>query len=442
VGRNAGGLFGSYIEGFVGHCFWDIETSGQTTGSGTGKTTAEMHDPNTFVAAGWDYVGQADGPQDIWAEPEGGGYPILWWQVPEGYGLPVFSGGTGERDDPYRISRPEELNRIGHNPRLMKCHFKLVESLDLAGLQFYPIGSPGFPYMGVFDGNGHTASNLTIVGGENPGLFAYLADEAEVRSLAVVDANISGSGDYIGGLAGYNAGSIVECRSDGLVSGTGWCGYVGGLVGENVGRINSSYSGVSVSGSGWGWDVGGLVGRNYGSIVECHSDGLVSGTDAGVGGLAGSNHGSIVACHNEGSVSGAGWTVGGLVGSNDWGSITTSCNTGSVSGTNRVGGLVGDNDWNSSITTSYSSGSVSGEELVGGLVGDNTGSIVSSFWDIQTSGQTKSDGGTGKTMAEMQTASTFLEAGWDFVDETANGADDIWWINEGQDYPRLWWETD
>ena len=24
--------------------------------------------------------------------------------------------------------------------------------------------------------------------------------------------------------------------------------------------------------------------------------------------------------------------------------------------------------------------------------------------------------------------------------ETANGADDIWWILEGKDYPRLWWE--
>jgi len=24
--------------------------------------------------------------------------------------------------------------------------------------------------------------------------------------------------------------------------------------------------------------------------------------------------------------------------------------------------------------------------------------------------------------------------------ETDNGTDDIWWILEGQDYPRLWWE--
>jgi len=40
----------------------------------------------------------------------------------------------------------------------------------------------------------------------------------------------------------------------------------------------------------------------------------------------------------------------------------------------------------------------------------------------------------------MQMKSTFLEADWDFVDETENGTEDIWWILEGQDYPRLWWE--
>jgi hypothetical protein len=51
-----------------------------------------------------------------------------------------------------------------------------------------------------------------------------------------------------------------------------------------------------------------------------------------------------------------------------------------------------------------------------------------------------SAGGTGLTTAQMQTAAMFLDAGRDFVDETANGTEDIWWIDEGQDYPRLWWE--
>jgi len=73
------------------------------------------------------------------------------------------------------------------------------------------------------------------------------------------------------------------------------------------------------------------------------------------------------------------------------------------------------------------------------------GPVTGCFWDIQTSGQAARAGGiaegTGKTTAEMQTAKTFLDAGWDFVGETANGTDDIRKIAEGKDYPRLWWET-
>jgi hypothetical protein len=56
-------------------------------------------------------------------------------------------------------------------------------------------------------------------------------------------------------------------------------------------------------------------------------------------------------------------------------------------------------------------------------------SIDMSFWDIQTSDQNTSTGGEGKSTAEMQTATTFLDAGWDFVGETANGTEDIWWID-------------
>jgi len=59
---------------------------------------------------------------------------------------------------------------------------------------------------------------------------------------------------------------------------------------------------------------------------------------------------------------------------------------------------------------------------------------------METSGQTTSDGGTGLITTEMHKATIFMEAGWDFMDETANGTEDIWWIDEENDYPRLWWE--
>ena len=78
--------------------------------------------------------------------------------------------------------------------------------------------------------------------------------------------------------------------------------------------------------------------------------------------------------------------------------------------------------------------------------------ITDSFWDIETSGVINMCGGRntdanccndsfGKTTDEMQTADTFLNAGWDFMGETKNGTEDIWWVLEGQDYPRLWWES-
>jgi hypothetical protein len=54
---------------------------------------------------------------------------------------------------------------------------------------------------------------------------------------------------------------------------------------------------------------------------------------------------------------------------------------------------------------------------------------MASFWDIETSGEPNSAGGTGKTTAEMKTMSTFTDAGWDFVE--------IWGIGENQTYPFL-----
>ena len=68
------------------------------------------------------------------------------------------------------------------------------------------------------------------------------------------------------------------------------------------------------------------------------------------------------------------------------------------------------------------------------------GDVLCSFWDKWTSKRYISAGGTGKTTTEMQMASTFLKAGWDFIVETKNGTEDIWCVLEGQTYPRLWWE--
>ena len=69
---------------------------------------------------------------------------------------------------------------------------------------------------------------------------------------------------------------------------------------------------------------------------------------------------------------------------------------------------------------------------------DSGGNIRNSFWDVETCRQSQSAGGTPKTTAEMKTKSTFINAGWDFVDETANGTADYWRLCvDGAHYPFL-----
>ena len=115
--------------------------------------------------------------------------------------------------------------------------------------------------------------------------------------------------------------------------------------------------------------------------------------------------------------------------------------TGGVAGTGVVGGLVGHNAPDGIITHCYSVGSVLGAADVGGLVGLNDhGMVDSCFWDVQASGQMTSAGGAGKTTSEMETKSTFTEAGWDFAGESENGTEDIWAICAGTNYPRFVWQ--
>jgi len=179
-------------------------------------------------------------------------------------------------------------------------------------------------------------------------------------------------------------------------------------------------------------------GSSGGSIATSYCTGTISG-DKRIGGLAGRNWRNITASYNTATVTGSS-NAGGIAADN-YGSITNSYSTGAVNSYWDAAGLVGDNY--GTIAMCYSTGTVSGNNKPGGLVSFNwpdTG-IVSGFWDVETSGQSTSDGGTAMTTAEMQTVNTFLDTGWDFADETVNGTEDIWWILEGQDYPRLWWEA-
>ena len=159
------------------------------------------------------------------------------------------------------------------------------------------------------------------------------------------------------------------------------------------------------------------------------------------GGLAGSNGLVIAACSVTGIVSG-GLDVGGLVGKNFSGRVIASYSAASVEGGPSTGGLVGSN-FSGTIIASYSIGSVSNDfGDVGGLVGSNfadRGTTRDSYWDTQTSGQSESAGGEGKTTSELQspTGYTGIYENWNLdLDEDGVG-DDLWDFGDASQYPRL-----
>jgi len=178
----------------------------------------------------------------------------------------------------------------------------------------------------------------------------------------------------------------------------------------------------------------GLFGVVYAG-VKISRVGLVGGSVTGgadVGALVGLNSGTLATTYSTATVTGAG-DVGGLVGGND-GTVKNSYSTSSVSGSGSgyTGGLLGYNY--GLVDSTYSSGLVTvtgtGTGAIGGLIGWEEGSatdVTNSFWNITTSGQTNSGGGTGLVAADMKATLNFTSA------TVANGN-----VNPAWDFAHTW----
>jgi hypothetical protein len=410
----------------------------------------------------------------------------------------AYSGGTGTVGDPYQIGDVNDWQQLMNTRTDWGKSFILTADIDFHGITLYSIGS----FAGSLDGHGHVIRNVTMSGSNSKnGLFSDITTTGVVQGLGICDANITSNmglgilcrqnhgtitgchsagliedlgptgmtdesvgglcgwnygtiaassstavvkgNRYAGGLCGRNSGTIVNCSANGTVR-----GYegVGGLCGQNLGTIKSSLAGGEIIGSE---EVGGLCGSNSsGTITNSGATGQVTGDSSSwaVGGLSGVNyHGVISRCYATGTVTGERF-VGGLCGKPMYGSITDCYATGAVAGKTEVGGLcgyIGD-----AITRCYAAGRVTGNKYVGGLVGYRSGSVVTgSLWNVDTTGEPNAvglgspSGIYGCTDIEMKQIGTFASYSWDFIGESANGTNDHWRMcDDDVDYPRLTWE--
>ncbi|MHC4361859.1 MAG: GLUG motif-containing protein [Planctomycetota bacterium] len=353
-----------------------------------------------------------------------------------------YSGGTGEPNDPYRIATANDLNDIGNYVEDFNKCFVMVNDINLAdynGTQFKIIGNyPSNPFAGVFDGNERSITNFTYQGDASlVGLFGCVSHpNAVIKDLTLVDPNVDGgTGDLVGALAGLlESGTISSC---GTVGGSVVASEnVGGVVGASWGgQISNCYASGSVCGED---RAGGLVGTSsQANISHCYATGAVRG-DLEIGGLVGHiEKGIVVECYASADVGGL-QQIGGLAGYHkgvgSMGGIRSCYASGSVTGDHWIGGLVGTNS--GYVKHCYAAGIVDANEA-GGLIGHDIGPsyYTKCFWDSDVNPDVNGIGSTtdpnviGKTTAEMQTKSTFTDAGWDFVE--------VWGIGENQTYPFL-----
>ena len=195
------------------------------------------------------------------------------------------------------------------------------------------------------------------------------------RSFIVINctnkANISGNGNYVGGISGY--ASCDNCQNYGtVINNTTKNGYTGGITGRgnvtgstNSGNVTSYKTVAGITGSG--------------DATGCRNSGNITGTDIEVCGISGIGY--VTDSHNTGTIISTGQYAAGIVGQ---GGATGCTNSGKVTGKTCVGGISGTaNAGDKIISNCINSGDVIATgDYAGGIVGRKSGNVNSNITEL------------------------------------------------------------
>ena len=215
--------------------------------------------------------------------------------------------GSGTESNPYLIQSAAELaglaQKVNNSESFEGMFFELTTDIDLAHIEWTSIGTIDkkakkiwfitsevyyenpVPFSGIFNGNGHTISNMYIEASEEgTGLFGCV--NGVISNLSITDSSISivDSPVSVGLVIGYlyDGGKVIDCSATQSSIGlAGWAyletivdGYVaGGIVGDNAGGV------ISGSANSIGNDISDWI-----SLQEIAIDAIV-----GKGGTGGSS---------------------------------------------------------------------------------------------------------------------------------------------------------
>lgn len=289
------------------------------------------------------------------------------------YASKSFAGGTGSKEDPFKISTAGQLAYMANcinSEFYQTCYFEMTNDIDISAHEWNPIGYAerqvnifygAVPFKGYFDGKNHKVTGLTMkLDCKNgdvyyKGLFGW--NEGTITNLTLDKLNITGVNGvgYVGGVAGVNSGgTISNCSASGKMFGSDDSGDYGGIVGRNydnatITRCSSSILGTSKDKLDY---FGGIVGYNENSLVEyCYFSGRIEGCNE-VGGIAGATQ-----SYNDSEDKSYTGVIKGCV------------SNGYIKGKDFVGGIVGETSYQTKIEDCLNLSECKGERYVGGILG-------------------------------------------------------------------------
>ena len=316
-----------YVGGLVGindnlstisNSFYDNEENTATMGdSSLGKTKAQIltafNGKTGWITSGADVAGYST---DTISLPQ-----LKTFYKPINT---LFQSGYGTSTNPYTITNWTHLQNINNaNIVTSGYSFNLINSLsnqtsdytNLAsntangGLGWNSIGKNENRALFQFDGLGNTISDLYInrPSEELVGLFGHTQSGSDIQNIGLLNVNITGE-IFTGGLVGANYfTNITNSYVTGTVSGNSQ--NIGGLAGYNSGTISNSYFSGTVSGNNY---VGGLVGNNWSReiIKKSFFDSTkYSGNGVGLGNSTGVTGKTTAELEDINTFLNAGWTI-------------------------------------------------------------------------------------------------------------------------------------
>ena len=251
---------------------------------------------------------------------------------------------------------------VGRGVYFTNKTIKLMADIDLEGFKWVPIaGKNNMKFLGTFDGQHHTISNMTVTEAEKngssclAGLFGQVGESGKIDNTTVTGKIvIAGVGPtfsiQVAGIAAICSGEVTNCENKVNITVTGGDAQmveIGGIVGDGAGKgnikktLNSGNIVVKAISARSAYMVGGIVGFmadtdtcwNTGKITA--SEGLATVRQSFWGGIVGqAGNKKAINCFNKGEVSGY-LKAGGVAGG---GAVSNSYNLGDVTctGSNAV----------------------------------------------------------------------------------------------------------